>query len=167
MLVQILTFQFAKNYGAILQAHALSSYIREDLKEKCEIIQYWPEGSDASWRIYRRGRHPKILLRNIYVFFNRSFIREAKKKNIIMAEAINELLPLTEKKYDYKEIHRNPPKADAYICGSDQVWNPHLQDFTYLFMLPVKNVKRIGYSISMGMAKLERNSSMVFPVRYT
>lgn len=28
MKINILTFQFAKNYGAILQAHALSSYIK-------------------------------------------------------------------------------------------------------------------------------------------
>lgn len=51
MKINILTFQFAKNYGAILQAHALSSYIKNDLHEECEIIQYWPERSDASWNM--------------------------------------------------------------------------------------------------------------------
>jgi len=153
MRVLILTFQFAKNYGAILQAHALSSYIKENLKEECEIIQYWPEKSDASWRLYLRGWHPKVILRNLYVFFNRSFIKEYKKKNAIMAKAINELLPLTEKKYDYSGIHTNPPLADAYICGSDQVWNfvKCFDDPTYFFDFTkgMTNVRRIGYAPSI------------------
>ena len=73
MKINILTFQFAKNYGAILQAHALSSYIKNDLHEECEIIQYWPERSDASWNMYYRGFEPKVILRNIFVFFNIKF----------------------------------------------------------------------------------------------
>ena len=52
MRINILTFQFAKNYVAILQAHALSSYIKNDLHEECEINQYCPVNSDASWKMY-------------------------------------------------------------------------------------------------------------------
>lgn len=40
-----------------------------------------------------------------------------------MHKAISELLPLTHIKYNKETIHTNPPLADAYICGSDQVWN--------------------------------------------
>lgn len=153
MKVLILTFQFAKNYGAILQAHALSSYIKEDLKEGCEIIQYWPKNSDASWRLYLRGWHPKVVVRNIYVFLNCKLKKEAKDKFAIMAKAINELLPLTKKKYDHEEIHKNPPLADAYICGSDQVWNfvKCFDDPTYFFDFTkgMKNVRRIGYAPSI------------------
>ena len=69
MKINILTFQFAKNYGAILQAHALSSYIKNEEKCDCEIIQYYRKGSDPSWRLYRRGKNFRVLLRNIYVFF--------------------------------------------------------------------------------------------------
>ena len=54
MKINILTFQFAKNYGAILQAHALSSYIKNNLHEECKIIQYWPDRSEASWKMYYR-----------------------------------------------------------------------------------------------------------------
>ena len=68
MKINILTFQFAKNYGAILQAHALSSYIKNDLHEECEIIQYCPKHSDASWNLYYRGFELKVILRNIFVF---------------------------------------------------------------------------------------------------
>lgn len=153
MKINILTFQFAKNYGAILQAHALSSYIKNELKEDCEIIQYWPDRSDASWKLYRRGLDPKVLLRNLYVFFNFKFKKEHKLKNAIMAKAITELLPLTKKKYTTEEIHNNPPKADAYICGSDQVWNfvKCFDDPTYFFDFTkdMKSVRRIGYAPSI------------------
>ena len=153
MRILILTFQFAKNYGAILQAHALSSYIKNELKEECEIIQYWPEKSDASWRLYYRGWKPRIILRNIYVFLNLKLRKEASEKNAIMARAISDLLPLTKKRYDYDAIHKTPPIADAYICGSDQVWNfvKCFDDPTYFFDFTkgMKNVRRIGYAPSI------------------
>lgn len=153
MKIDILTFQFAKNYGAILQAHALSSYITNDLHEDCEIIQYWPKYSDASWRMYLRGFTPKVILRNIYVFFNFKFKKDFKEKNRIMQKAISELLPLTEKKYNRESIIKNPPIADAFICGSDQIWNfvKCFDDPTYFlnFTQSMNNVRRIAYAPSI------------------
>ena len=153
MKIHILTFQFAKNYGAILQAHALSSYIKNDLHEECEIIQYWPDRSEASWKMYSRVSDLRVLLRNIYVFFNLKYKKEYKEKNRIMHKAISELLPLTHIKYNKETIHANPPLADAYICGSDQVWNfvKCFDDPTYFFDFTksMKNVKRIGYAPSI------------------
>ncbi|MCS2236491.1 hypothetical protein [Bacteroides faecis] len=108
MKINILTFQFAKNYGAILQAHALSSYIKNDLHEECEIIQYWPERSDASWNMYYRGFEPKVILRNIFVFFNIKFKREFRAKNQVMQKAISELLPLTKERYTRESILKHP-----------------------------------------------------------
>lgn len=153
MKINILTFQFAKNYGAILQAHALSSYIKNDLHEECEIIQYWPDRSEASWKMYYRISDLRVLLRNIYVFFNLKYKKEYKEKNRIMHKAISELLPLTHIKYNKETIHTNPPLADAYICGSDQVWNfvKCFDDPTYFFDFTkgMKNVRRIGYAPSI------------------
>lgn len=153
MKINILTFQFAKNYGAILQAHALSSYIKNDLHEECEIIQYWPDRSEASWKMYYRISDLRVLLRNIYVFFNLKYKKEYKEKNRIMHKAISELLPLTHIKYNKETIHTNPPLADAYICGSDQVWNfvKCFDDPTYFFDFTksMKHVKRIGYAPSI------------------
>ena len=153
MRINILTFQFAKNYGAILQAHALSSYIKNDLHEECEIIQYCPVNSDASWKMYKRGYDLRDILRNIYVFFNLKFKREFKEKNRIMQKAISELLPLTEQRYTRESILENPPIADAYICGSDQVWNfvKCFDDPTYFFDFTksMKNIRKIGYAPSI------------------
>ena len=111
MKINILTFQFAKNYGAILQAHALSSYIKNDLHEECEIIQYWPERSDASWNMYYRGFEPKVILRNIFVFFNIKFKREFRAKNQVMQKAISELLPLTKERYTRESILKQDRKS--------------------------------------------------------
>lgn len=153
MKINILTFQFAKNYGAILQAHALSSYIKDEEKCDCEIIQYYPKGSDASWRLYRRGKNFRVLLRNIYIFFNIKYKKEFKKKNVVMRNAIKKLLPLTMKKYTQDSIRKEPPLADVYICGSDQVWNfmKCFDDSTYFFDFTgnMKNVRRIGYAPSI------------------
>lgn len=153
MKIKILTFQFAKNFGAILQAHALSSYLKNDLHEECEIIQYWPKYSDASWKLYFRVTDFRDFLRNVYVFFNLKLKREFKQENRIMNKAISELLPLTQQVYERDSIIKNPPIADAYVCGSDQVWNftKCFDDSTYFFDFTksMKNVKRIGYAPSI------------------
>lgn len=40
--------------------------------------------SDASWNMYYRGFEPKVILRNIFVFFNIKFKREFRAKNQVM-----------------------------------------------------------------------------------
>ena len=48
MKINILTFQFAKNYGAILQAHSLSSYIKNELNQFIRATNL-PDAGEA-WR---------------------------------------------------------------------------------------------------------------------
>ena len=50
---------------------------------------------------------------------------------------------------DYPRVCAEPPVADAYIAGSDQVWQPN--KMKPLFFLDfVKHVKKISYAASMG-----------------
>lgn len=51
----------------------------------------------------------------------------------------------------YDTLKREPPEADAFISGSDQVWQPHRMDpFFFLEFVP-KQVRRISYAASMGV----------------
>src|SRR5690606_9663219 len=51
----------------------------------------------------------------------------------------------------------HPPLLDAYVAGSDQVWNPYFTQMgegrptsTYFLDFGNENVKRIGYAVSFG-----------------
>ena len=54
---------------------------------------------------------------------------------------------------DLDELKANPPSADVYIAGSDQIWNYDLRPdelAAYFLQFGSKNIKRIAYAPSIG-----------------
>lgn len=51
MKIGIMTFHWATNYGAVLQAYCLQEYLREQGHD-VEIINYKPMQYDFSWKKY-------------------------------------------------------------------------------------------------------------------
>lgn len=54
------------------------------------------------------------------------------------------------------ELRNNPPKADVYLVGSDQVWNEDItgeRSAAYLLDFGGENVKRISYASSIGVSE--------------
>jgi len=152
MKIYTLTTQYAQNYGAILQAHSLASYLNSLDNVECEVLQYLPNNYDKSWKFFQKPKTFRDLLKNIYMLLRIDLLIQRKKKQSIMRASINSLLPLSKQKYDRKSILKNPPKADAFVCGSDQIWNfKYREDPTYFldFTKNMKNVKKIAYSPSM------------------
>lgn len=53
-----------------------------------------------------------------------------------------------------EDLRKDPPKADIYIVGSDQVWNKDItKDYAPVFFLDfgVDNIRRISFSSSFGV----------------
>lgn len=65
-----------------------------------------------------------------------------------------EHLQMTDRIYNsYTELQANPPKADVYITGSDQVWhNPYSEEETkgWFLQFGSNKVKRLSYAASIG-----------------
>ena len=64
--------------------------------------------------------------------------------------------PLTRRYSSLDELRNNPPKADCYIVGSDQVWNPNIsKDLMMAYFLDFgnKETKRISYASSFGITE--------------
>lgn len=53
----------------------------------------------------------------------------------------------TSKRYSTEELHTNPPEADVYICGSDQVWS---HDPSYFLDFVPEGKVRLAYAPSFG-----------------
>jgi hypothetical protein len=61
-----------------------------------------------------------------------------------------------KKYYSLNDLQRNPPEADAYIVGSDQVWSRLLSDTeneVYYLNFGNNNIRRISYAPSFSMAE--------------
>lgn len=145
MKIGIITFHWATNYGAVLQAFALQQYL-ESCEYEVEIINYVPFKVKALLILLAIRKHkPAELLREYK-------LNKFRKK----------YLPLSKGMYHSSaSLKRNCHKYDAYICGSDQVWNewfvlssetnPNLS--YYLDFVKVDKA-RISYATSFGTDKL-------------
>ena len=143
----LLVTKTGKNYGALLQAYALKTVL-EQLEYDVNILNLNLERNRKSFSVLVRPSG----LRSIPGFI-RSLIRAAKTK-----ESVRKCLDFREKYYAFTKPYRNigelqadPPEADIYLVGSDQVWNPIL-DFSpaYFLMFGDKNTMRASYAASIG-----------------
>lgn len=168
MKVLTLTTQYANNYGALLQCYALSKYLN-DLKDiDCQVIQYYHPTADASWKLVGTPNSFRSLLRSIYTLFNVKYISNRKRKLKRMKDFMFGYLPLTEKKYTtIDSIRNNPPLADAFICGSDQIWNMMQMvegKLVYFLNFAPDNSKKIAYAASIADAWTKEQEKMVAPL---
>lgn len=131
--IGILTFHYADNYGAVLQAFALYKTINSFSDCKAEFINYVPEGycypvisGNCALDIIRRRREKINGFLTNYCGIHTPMLRS-----------------VTGNKYD------------VYVVGSDQVWNTDIPEVAadYEYFLPnlSSEAKRIAYSASIGM----------------
>lgn len=170
MRIGIMTFHFAHNQGAVLQCCALQKYLEMqghevrviDYRPKYHTVRYdaWKNPFRyASW--YCKGKKSVSFTVKAKTFC-RSFAR-CMKLNIKGKDKVNSRLfsDFTKKKLkltslytSFAQLKNNPPDFDAYISGSDQVWNPdllnHEFDGAYFLDFGKKDCKRIAYAVSMG-----------------
>lgn len=147
------------NYGQQLQAYALQHYLRE-LGHDAYLIRYAPvRPARPLWRRIGIAIKYRLLTSSARKAQNR-LQAQAYKRNAVLNK--QRLFPQFREQYLHSthclyttidELNQNPPEADVYITGSDQVWHDSLMDrnntATYLdFGAP--SVRRISYAASIG-----------------
>lgn len=160
MKIKTITCHDVYNAGASLQAYALSEYLRQQGHE-VEIIDYKPEYLQH----YRLTGVPnpaynKPVLREIYQilkFPGRLKERFSKRKKVF-DDFTNQYLTVTENRYvSNEELQSQVPKADLYIAGSDQIWNPLFQngkDPAFFLQFAPENSRKISYAASFAVDSL-------------
>lgn len=160
MKVAVITRHAITNYGSLLQAYATQKAI-ENLGHSCEIIDYIR--NDESYKEHEKTllkRKPNwyknLVKRYLYLALRQPESVAAGKK--FEKERIS-LLNLT-KLYDSPEmIKHDPPKADIYVTGSDQVWGPiENGEYDSSYLLSFTNARKISYAASFG--RTETNDSL-------
>lgn len=136
-----ITFHWATNYGAVLQAFALQKYLR---LQGCdvEIINYIPR---RAWILEKIS-----WLKNLK-------IRDIKKEKKIEQFRKTELILSTTRYCSNRELKRIRGKYKYVIAGSDQVWNNGFTmraegkpTLSYFLNFVGTETKRISYAASFG-----------------
>lgn len=151
--VAVITFHRAHNFGSVLQAYALKECVKRIEDERQEQVDYqiidlFTEDQEQLYAVFKKNNCVKNIVKNILTIPHSKDLKEKHNKfNAFVEKNFN----LTSRYKNYKELYNNPPKADYYISGSDQIWNVRALDFSPSYYLDfVKNGKRISYSASFG-----------------
>lgn len=159
MKVGILTFHRAHNYGALLQAYALKTYLTS-LGHEVSFLDYWPEWHANAYRIWNKDTFKKVsllvkvkLLIAFILTLSRRF-RRVRGFESFMRNYLN--LPKTAK-YTKAPICFDE-NYDLIIVGSDQIWRNWITESKYIGFDPIYfavglsvQVKYITYAASMGI----------------
>lgn len=149
MNVAILTFQFAHNYGALLQAYALKTYLQNH-NMNAEIAPYYPDWARAEYAIspFTKGVPPKRRVRLALQYFKR------KKQSRVFSRFIEEELKVNDAISEQKELVTWLDRHDCVICGSDQIWNNNITGDCSAYYAGGCKTRRISYAASLGTLQL-------------
>ena len=169
MKIGILTFWWSKdNYGQLLQCYALQKFLR-DRGHEAFVIRYRPDKDSVSplWLKIIKAMNPVKLVR--YVMYKKhgaDVLREQAKHDRHFDDFRSEYIAWSDAAYpSYADLRGNPPEADAYIVGSDQMWNFGVMTLrratnlvhAYFLDFGGSEVKRLAYAASWGMTSLPAN----------
>ncbi len=149
MNVGVITFHWATNYGAVLQAYALSEYLNKS-GNAAEIIDYYPRRYKKNIVNAFATRHISAIAKRVKEISKERKIETFRKKH----------LKLTRYFKSNKELLNERLNFDCYICGSDQIWNKSFlcsgeRKKTYSYFLNFAPDDKIiaSYAASFGVTK--------------
>jgi hypothetical protein len=149
MHVSTITLHDAHNYGAALQAYALKEHLTE-AGHTASIIDFVPASSGANNRKIKLSSSPRVCARSLVASLS---WRKWKTRYNAFEKFKFQNMNLTERYSSLTELLQSPPHADAYICGSDQIWNPELPFKPQYFLdFGDPETRRISYAASFGVA---------------
>lgn len=150
MKIGIFTFHCAANYGAVLQTYCLQEVIKS-MGHEVYVIDYRPK---YLFEPYRTFSYNHTFFDSFYVKC-KELIRACMvvpirwKRNISFSQFIHHHLNLFQ-----LDLNDESNDFDAFIFGSDQIWNPKITngfDKVYLGDFPAaKGKKLIAYAASAG-----------------
>lgn len=155
MNIGIVTFHMAENYGSVLQAYALMKFL-ESNGFQSEIIDYYFAEDYRKYDLFRwkqYGKRPQTLLIDI------SSYRIHKKRKSNFEQFRKRYLRISDKRaVTNNELKLFNKDYDAFICGSDQIWNlecTHGLNDAYFLQFVQKDKIKIAYAPSAGAYRVD------------
>ena len=140
MIINILTFSKVYNRGANMQAYALKTFLEKNGAKVLFIDIQLPKSKTLNFSGY------------IFDFFQNALSKIFR---------VQTKFKFTKKYSNSYELKKDPPIADVFVVGSDQVWNPditkNLGSLTYFFDFLPNKAKRVSYAASIGTKEWKHN----------
>ncbi len=153
MQIKTITCHDVYNYGASLQALALQTYLKS-LGHRVEIIDYKPDYLCGDFNLWSVDNpiYEKPVVKQFYLLAKLPCRLLSLKRKKKFDDFTRMFLKLTSCRYhSYEELKTNPPQADVYIAGSDQIWNTFFmngRDPAFYLDFAPESAKRISYAAS-------------------
>lgn len=157
--VAIITMHRVFNYGSILQAVALSNFLKTNRYNPLVVDYKFPNDYHSSIAS-RKAVDPTIswFRQHINGLCNRVIKSDVEHKIKGFTDYLNQL-SLTQSYNNEEELIKSPVKADIYLTGSDQVWNPRYvgKDLSFLLSWVPKKLgrRKVSYGASFGAKQLD------------
>lgn len=153
MKIVVSTFNNSKNnYGALFQSCGLYSFLTK-LGHEVSYVTLAQRGKRRSKRFVLKARIKKLLL----LPYKKKMEQRVRKLRQFARETQNQIVYR-----DQAALFADPPIADVYLSGSDQVWNPVAMHEDLFLAYAPEGAKRISYAASMGNEKIPEGNKARF-----
>ena len=169
MKIKTITCHNVYNYGASLQAFALQHYL-EQKGHDVEIINFRPWYNRGGYnmfslppvsRSYKMTQWCPPLRWLVAPIRNRHLLKTYGRKTAF-DHFTQRFLHVTNALYeDSEQLRVNPPAADLYIAGSDQIWNTDMHNGhepAYFLDFGDDSIRRISYAASFGIGQIGKGN---------
>lgn len=144
MKIGIITYHNGDNHGAVLQAYALCTYLNS-VGHQAQVVRFTPiKKHKRRIDVYLKQLLVGVLMPTHYRHFVEKYIPHTK---------------VYGKSYDLRRLNQ---EFDAFITGSDQVFNVKALDKKgYYFLSFAEQTKKISYAASFGEASVSKEKGQL------
>ncbi len=167
MKASVITLHTVDNYGSVMQTYATQKVLNK-LGFDVEFVDYWRKDNLPEYRAEKiletsstlQGLKPLWGMNQFTKKMAAGLLADVlKRRKSPMWRFLEKNVNLTHKRYTtFSELQYNPPEADVYITGSDQVWNSIWNqgiDRSYFLDFAPAGKPRIAFSASIGREQLD------------
>lgn len=160
MQIKTITCHEVYNHGASLQEYALLQFLNSN-GYTAEAIHYKPWYLSNHFNLYSvdNPKFDRPFIKQLYLLAKLPSRLSSLKRKKAFDLFAKKYIPTGKKLYKTnEELKNNIPQADAYICGSDQIWNSFFENGKdpafYLNFVPDNKIK-LSYAASFAIDEVE------------
>lgn len=162
----VVTF-YKHNYGAFLQAYALQQFLICNGMDATVLNYDYAKDNTILGVPFSKVKKPVSFVKSIgHKIIN---YKVGNRKNRLFHDCAEKYIRQTRYYKHYKDVLSDPPQADIYITGSDQVWNPYMSpqglDSRFLTFADKKESVICSYAASLGFLYLNGELKELFKSR--
>ncbi len=147
--IGLITFHASHNNGSMLQALALQTILEKKYNCKVEIIDFSNEGQRNLYAVLPKAKNWKQVIKKIIWATN--YLQLLKQYNSYNSFSKKYFNLTKDKYYNTQELIDIIDEYDAFISGSDQVWNVKCIDSDPAYFLSfVSSKPKYAYAVSFG-----------------